>query len=48
MKLHEFYRAAVEKGIEYDPRGREGVKRYLNRVKEVYENLSDNEKKEHG
>jgi len=48
VKLHDIYRAAVEKGVEYDPRGREGVERYLQRVKEVYEKLSDEEKREHG
>lgn len=45
MKLQEIYDLAIEMGIKADPRGEIGVKKYLNRVKKQFENLSPNDKK---
>ncbi len=45
MKLKEIYSLAVKLGIEADPRGKEGVERYLKSLKESYERLPEKEKK---
>ena len=45
MKLKEIYSLAVKLGIEADPRGKEGVERYLKSLKESYEKLPEKEKK---
>ena len=44
MKLREFYEFSVQKGIEVDLRGRDGVARYLAEIKADYEKLSGKEK----
>jgi len=46
MTIEEIYRLAIEMGIEADPRGANGVKKALERVKREYEGLSAGEKKE--
>jgi putative NIF3 family GTP cyclohydrolase 1 type 2 len=44
MKLKEFYRKAIEIGIDNDPRGREEVTADLGRVRTEYEKLKPDEK----
>jgi len=44
MKISEIYNLAINKGIEADLRGREGVKKVLERKKKKYEKLSGREK----
>lgn len=44
MKLIEFYRSAIELGMEKDPRGKEELKRILNEAKAEYEKLEGKEK----
>lgn len=44
MKLREIYETAVRMGIEADPRGREGVEKFLQRTRQAYEKLSEQEK----
>jgi putative NIF3 family GTP cyclohydrolase 1 type 2 len=46
MKIKEIYNLAIQKGIDADFRGREEVEHLLQRKKEKYEKLSDEEKKE--
>ncbi|KPJ73251.1 NGG1p interacting factor NIF3 [Parcubacteria bacterium DG_74_1] len=46
MKAKEIYNLAINKGIEADFRGREGVAKFLQRKKEKYEKLSEQEKNE--
>ncbi|HUW72178.1 MAG TPA: Nif3-like dinuclear metal center hexameric protein [Candidatus Humimicrobiaceae bacterium] len=46
MKIKEIYSLAINKGIEADFRGREGVTKLLQRKKEKYEKLSEQEKDE--
>ncbi len=46
MNIKEIYEYVVEKGIEKDPRGPEGVEEALERVKKKYEDLREKEKKE--
>jgi len=46
MKTNEIYNLAINKGIEADFRGREGVEKLLKRRKEKFEKLSEGEKKE--
>ncbi len=46
MKIQEIYNLAINKGIEADFRGREGVEKLLERRKEKYEKLSEKEKEE--
>ena len=46
MKINEIYNLAINKGIEADFRGREGVKKLLLRRKEKYEKLSAREREE--
>ncbi len=46
MKIKEIYNLAINKGIEADFRGEEGVKKFLTRKKEKYEKLTEEEKKE--
>jgi putative NIF3 family GTP cyclohydrolase 1 type 2 len=46
MKTNEIYNLAINKGIEADFRGREGVTKLLQRKKEKYEKLSEQEKNE--
>lgn len=45
MKLTTIYEIAVKYGIEFDPRGKEGVRRELEKLKIDYEKLTDREKK---
>jgi len=44
MKLSEIYELAVEVGIENDPRGKEEVQKLLNKKKEAYDGLKEEEK----
>ncbi len=46
MKVQEIYNLAINKGIEADFRGKEGVEKLLKRRKEKYEKLSEKEKEE--
>lgn len=46
MKVQEIYNLAINKGIEADFRGKEGVEKLLKRRKEKYEKLSEREKEE--
>jgi putative NIF3 family GTP cyclohydrolase 1 type 2 len=46
MSINEIYNLAINKGIEADFRGRDGVERLLKRRREIYEKLSDKEKQE--
>ncbi|MCM8781956.1 MAG: NGG1p interacting factor NIF3 [Candidatus Omnitrophica bacterium] len=46
MRLKELYELIVRKGIEFDPRGREGVKKSLAKVRQGYRKLSKKDKKE--
>lgn len=46
MKIKEIYNLAINKGIEADFRGKEGVEKLLKRRKEKYEKLSEKEKEE--
>ncbi len=45
MKLQEIYTLAINKTIEADFRGKEGVENFLKRKKEKYEKLPEEEKK---
>jgi hypothetical protein len=45
MKIQEIFDLAIEMGIEADFRGREGVGKFLERKKEKYSRLSEEEKK---
>jgi putative NIF3 family GTP cyclohydrolase 1 type 2 len=44
MKIKEIFKLAIEMGIEADFRGREGVKKFLERKRKKYEMLSPKEK----
>jgi putative NIF3 family GTP cyclohydrolase 1 type 2 len=44
MKIQEIYNLSINKAIEVDLRGREGVQRFLERKKKKYEKLSGEEK----
>jgi len=46
MTIQEIYNLAIQKGIEADFRGKEGVEKLLKRKKEKYEKLSEKEKEE--
>lgn len=46
MKINEIYNLAINKGIEADFRGKEGIVKLLERRKEKFEKLSDIEKEE--
>jgi putative NIF3 family GTP cyclohydrolase 1 type 2 len=46
MRTKEIYNLAINKGIEIDFRGREGVEKFLRRKKDKYEKLSGQEKNE--
>jgi len=46
MRIQEIYNLAINKGIEADFRGREGIEKLLKRKKEKYEKLSGKEKEE--
>ena len=41
MKLREMYETAVRLGIQADPRGKQGVDRFLERARERHEKLPD-------
>ncbi len=45
MTILEIYNLAIESGIAADPRGRDGVAKWLDRVKKKYNKLSEQEKK---
>jgi len=44
MKLKDFYRTAIELGMEKDPRGKDEIKRILDEAKAEFEKLDDKEK----
>ena len=44
MKIQEIYKLAINKGIEADFRGKEGVEKFLQRKKKKYEKLTEKEK----
>jgi putative NIF3 family GTP cyclohydrolase 1 type 2 len=46
MKINEIYKLAINKGIEADFRGKEGIEKLLKRRKEKFEKLSEEEKKD--
>lgn len=46
MKLSEIYELAVEMGIAADPRGKDGVKKLLQRRKKDFDDLPESKKKE--
>ncbi|MDQ7792366.1 MAG: NGG1p interacting factor NIF3 [Clostridia bacterium] len=46
MKLQEIYELVVQRGIDADPRGRETVEKELQKVREKYEELKEDEKQE--
>ena len=39
MTLEQIYQLALKLAIEADPRGKEGIKKFLKRKKELYDNL---------
>jgi putative NIF3 family GTP cyclohydrolase 1 type 2 len=45
MNIYEIFKLGIEMGIDADFRGREGIKKLLERRKEEYEKLSEEEKK---
>jgi len=45
MKIKEIFNLAINKGIEADFRGKEGIEKLLKRKREDYEKLSEKEKK---
>lgn len=45
MTLQQIYDLAIKMGIDSDPRGPSGVKRYLGRIKKKYESLPEKKKK---
>jgi len=46
MKIQEIYNLAIQKGIEADFRGKEGIEKNLKRLKEKYEKMEAEEKEE--
>ena len=46
MKINEIYNLTINKGIEADFRGKEGIEKLLKRRKEKFEKLSEEEKKD--
>lgn len=46
MKLKELYETIVKKGMEFDPRGQETVKKELEKANRDYKKLGEKEKKE--
>lgn len=46
MKLKDLYELAIKKGIEFDPRGQEVVRKELQKTNEAYNKLSEKDKKE--
>lgn len=46
MNINGIYKAAIQKGIDSDPRGRERVEKLLERKREKFEKLSGHEKEE--
>lgn len=44
MKLEELFQIAIDKGIEYDPRGKEKVEEALKRIKKSFEELKEDDK----
>lgn len=45
MTLQEIYELALQMGIKADPRGLDGVKKYLTRIKKSYEEMPEKKKK---
>jgi len=46
LKLSDIYNSVITRGIAYDPRGKDAVKKQLQTIKKKYEKLSPEEKKE--
>lgn len=46
MTIGEIYQLAIKMGIDADPRGREGVAKYLERQKKVYDDLPASKKED--
>lgn len=46
MKLREIYRIAVEKGVTNDPRGKREVEKKLKKIKQEYDKLAKEEKRD--
>lgn len=46
MTIQEIYDLAIKMGVEADPRGRDGVKKYLERQKKIYEDLPASKKED--
>ena len=46
MTVEEIYKLAVTMGIDADPRGKDGIKKYLERIKKHFEELSTRKKEE--
>ena len=46
MKIEEIYKLAIQKGIESDFRGKSGIEKLLQRRKEAYEKMPEEEKEE--
>jgi hypothetical protein len=46
MTIQDIYNLAIKMGIEADFRGKEGVRKFLERKKKKFENLPEREKKE--
>lgn len=46
MTIREIYQLAIKMGTEADPRGRDGVKKYLNRQKKSFDELNKTQKEE--
>lgn len=44
MTINEIYQLAIKMGIDADPRGRDGIKRYLARQKKSFDELSKSKK----
>ncbi len=44
MKVQEIYELAIKEGMKADPRGKEGLKRFLEKSKKEYKNLKDDER----
>ncbi len=46
MTIRDIYDLAIKMGVDADPRGRDGVKKYLDRQKKIYDDLPKSKKDE--
>ena len=44
MKLSEIYKTVIQKGIEFDPRGKEPIEKFFKLQKETYDELKEDKK----